>query len=152
MSAVSTKPNSRAAAPAQECSAPVGLDLDSVRPQLDAAWGMVCVLSFAFCGEPDFKRSKQHVRGLMGVMQLADRALSDLHSEITTTDAVDMPEAFFWGVFGAKSLLAFLTEFEVAEGWEWSVSDEILLNYLSAARECLDQAREALKSLELGHG
>ncbi|WP_208507916.1 hypothetical protein [Variovorax paradoxus] len=164
MSAVATKKRSADAAPAAATKAPVAIptpeiehprawltfDLrDSMLRSLYSSGAAVQMLCMVFANEPQIEEGKPGIAGLMGVLQYVRRGLDALHIDITNAGA-DLDD-LYWAVYGAQSLVALLEELEWADGWRWTLSDEFVGDYLTAAGDCIKQAIAYLEAVEVPH-
>lgn len=159
MSAVTTKPRAARKAPDETAPASsptsaeaihpaIGISTEAVGPmiaRLDQAVAALSMLCIHFSGDSGFDEPGK-AGGLMGTLQFVQRTLSDCFGLLM--EANNVPETLYWGAFLAHSLVTLLEEHQWADGYLWTMSEQILYGVLTAARDQADTALTFLVQAE----
>lgn len=115
--------------------------------RLDRAAAVVRALVHVFGGDASLDKPRK-VEGLMGVLQHADRLLSELNDRIMEIDSL-LPSDLRWQTFEAYSLVAMAADLQMCDGFEWRWSDDWYCTYFDAADACIGKAMAALDEVRI---
>ena len=122
--------------------------VDAITSQLTHAGSMLSMLIHVFGGQSslDDVRGRATSEMVMGLVQHADHQLTRAYNEITEIDG-KLPDEVRPRIFEAQAIVALLERIGFAGGFEYDAfSDQYIVDYLSAAQECIDQTNAGVQA------
>lgn len=122
--------------------------VNSITSHLARAGSMLAMLIHMFGGQSslDDVRDGATSEMVMGLVQHADNRLTTAYNQITEIDG-KLPDEVRTRIFEAQSIVALLERMGFAAGFDFNAfSDQLMVDYLSAAQECIDQTNAGLQA------
>lgn len=125
-----------------------GQQFDQLTSHLSHSGSMITMLIYMFAGQSSLGdvRDSDTSEMVMGLIQHADNRLTNAYNEITEIVG-KLPDDVHARIFEAHSIVALLERIGFSAGFDYEAfSDQHIVDYLSAAQQCIDQTNAGLQA------